>query len=92
MYRFHFGLSLLFDQISTKIQSKFLWNQQIVLTGTAVITQIRQQAQDIVLLLLIALSIFIISQSDAGLHKFWISENKQSPLIFWKQYYKINQL
>ena len=43
-----------------------------------------QQAQDIVLLISIGLLILLINQSDTALHKFWISENKQSLFFLLK--------
>ena len=46
-----------------------------------------QQAQDIVSLVSIGLLIFLISQSDTALHKFWISENKQSLFFYQNQYF-----
>ena len=46
-----------------------------------------QQAQDIVSLVLVELLIFLISQSDTSLHKFWRSENKQSFFFIKNQYF-----
>ena len=48
-----------------------------------------QQAHNIVSLVLIALLVFWISQSDAALHKFWIAENKQLFFFIKKKIYCI---
>ena len=42
-----------------------------------------QQAQDIVSLVLIGLLLFWISQSEAGLHKLWVWENKKIIFILF---------
>ena len=55
-------------------------------------TYMWQQAQDTVSLVLIGLLIFWISQSDAGLHKFWISENKKSFFFIKNQYFIFSYL
>ena len=55
-------------------------------------TDMWQQAQDIVSLVLIGLLIFWNSQSDAALHKFCISENKQSVFFIKSQYLIISYL
>ena len=76
--------------------------QICLLTGSAVHTRCDNRHRILSCWFWTGLLIFWISQSDTALHKFWISENKQLMffikinilffLIFWKQYYKINQL
>ena len=55
-------------------------------------TDMWQQAQAIVSLVLIGLLIFLIIQSDAALHKFWISENEQSFFFIKNQYFIFSYL